>query len=275
MNNVLSHSQSQSAPNSHVTVAHTLCRRILLARMLAGPVLLGSLTAAHGGWLDTVNQITGRAGTLHILALDVSISPQADDPRKLYRQLSAAVLERVQPGDILLLLPVGNQGQSAVRLEKFDLARSGKSFEDRKNKAITLKAAKERIESLLNQTATQTRLLESLAALKPEIAAAKARGMEVDLRVGSDVLESSALADMDNRGFGTAHADGLLKKVHSQGLLMNQPSADATAVLRAVVVGAGGKTPEAYQTVETFWRKYFTANGFSLMHYGRTVPSGS
>lgn len=273
MNNALS--QSQWSPSRTVNGVHTLRRRTLLTHLLAAPLALGSVSAAHGGWLDTINQLTGRAGTLHILALDVSISPQVDDPRKLYRQLSSVVLDRVNPGDILLLLPVGNQGQSAVRLEKFDLARSGKSFEDRKNKAITLKAANERIEALLSQTATQTRLLESLAALKPEIAAAKARGMEVNLALGSDVLESSALCDMDNRSFGAAQADGLLKKVHSQGLLMNQPNADGAAVLRAVVVGAGGKTPEAYQTVETFWRKYFTANGFTLMHYGRTVPSGS
>lgn len=243
-------------------------------------LLIGSLIAVHGGvahsgLVESFNQLVGRSGTLHILALDLSSSVGGADPRALYPELTRTVLHRIEPGDILLLLPMGEQGQASVPIEKFDFARTGKSMEDKKNRLAQIKAANAAIDAmLLRKPSKQSRLIEDFAALKPEIAAAVARGMAVNLDVGSDMLESSKLGDMETAKFTTKTADTLLQQVQRQNLLMYTKSTTGSeATLRAVVVGAGGSTPEVYQTVEKFWREYFAASGFAVAHYGRTVPS--
>jgi hypothetical protein len=226
------------------------------------------------GLLDPIKQMAGLMPTLHIAALDISLSPQEGDARTLYLQAVKAMLVRAKPGDTILLLPLGEQGQSSVPIQKFNLMKTGRSLEDERIKKEVLPKIEATARELLGQKARVSRLIEGLAATRPEVQNALQQGHGVQLWLCSDVLEDSPLGHMAS-GFDKTQAERLLAQVKQNNLLLNAPHTDNSTRkpnIEARVIGAGGQTASTYQQVEAFWRSYFAASGIALQHYGRTVP---
>lgn len=245
-----------------------------LLKFVAVSATLSSSVMTHAGLQDVADRLLGRTGALRIVLNDVSSSVHSADPRGLFIQSSTQFLEAAQAGDELIVATIGDKGSDAFRAERFSIAKTGRSFDD---KALVRKRSEEAIEaakrSVADLRAPASRYLESLRALQQDIATARAAGKEVLVRINGDALENG-LANFEASPFDDAAIDRLLATLKASGTLIALAGAGDKKLppLRLSFVGVGGKGAPQYERVERFWRAYAALCGASVSHYAGTVP---
>lgn len=263
------------------TLPQTSRRTFLLAALAAGSAIVPTPQARATGLADTLTpfkRLTGQAGTLRIGLIDGS-KTVPDQDRALYREASQRFFATAQPGDRLLLASVADAGMDRFLAQSFTLGKTGRSFDDRKLKTETLSKVNAAIQAMTSTPGkgALSRIVETLAALRPEVEAALGQGMRVQLLLNSDAMEDSPLASFEGKRLTDDLSNKLLQKLSRDKLLLALPRKEGVpADLQVSIVGSGGASADSYQRIERFWRAYVTtACGGQLVYYGRTTPNFS
>lgn len=253
-------------------------RQWMIDTTLAFGVGVGmSVPATAGAGLsdDLLSMVGHGKPALRLLLLDVSASPDAGDPRKLYRETALAFLAATRPGDEVVVAKLGDHGMDRFVAETINVRRTGRKFDDRKLLHAAQQRAAQEVDRVLALPPTrQSRLIETLAAAQPLVQSALERGAPVRVALATDAIEDSAQANFSAPGFTQVKADELLQKLVQAKRLMALPPANAEVRpdIEVAMAGAGGNTPEAWQRNQRFWAGYFKACAARLAFYGRTVP---
>lgn len=248
--------------------------RLVVTVITAAWSVLFANYPAVAGPKDLLDRLTGKTATLRIVVNDISASVPGHDPRELFMRSSKQFLSAAEAGDTLAVTTIGEQMTERVRVEKFNIGKTGRAFDDKKLRidrtAEALKAAEKSVEHL---RAPRSRYLETLRAFQQDIATARASGMTVLVRINGDALEDG-VANFENDKLDDAAAAELIARLKKEGTLIAVPPAGGKALppLQLSFVGVGGGSAAKYERVERFWRKYAEACGAIITHYGVTIP---
>lgn len=250
----------------------TISRRSILSGATALALLgLGSPRPAQA-FTDMLGGLlpSEPPATLHVGLVDTSAS-SGSDPSALYRDALHGFLGGIRSGDHILLAGVGEDRR--VIPQRFAVAETGNSLMDQRAIKVAREDAGHAIEALIAAPKAQkTRLLETMALLKPYLSDAEARKMAVRICVASDGVEASDLADFA-RASGK-QLDSLLSKLTENDMLITAQAARATGQVVGEILfcGTGGLSVERDRTIEQFWRGYAQAAALKMTFFGRGAP---
>lgn len=162
------------------------------------------------------NSVISREPMCLSVGLDISDSITADMKKDFYNVAKQNVSQLTEDGDTLHLKAIGSEGLGSKQFVSFSVTKTGKYVTDKKAKQAFSEQVDTALKDMLSQTASQTRLQESILSLDQSLDNCTKSGKRNVLilmtdahefsKQGSDInMKVTANVDVYMYGVGDAH----------------------------------------------------------------------